>query len=62
MIKTVNVEGLPEPIAAAVVQMVETLREQFVEPRKPRNPVELPRWPGKVLGNLTREEIYADVG
>ena len=59
MIKTVSIEGLPEPVAAAVVQMVETLREQFAGPRQP---VELPRWPGKVLGNLTREEIYADVG
>jgi hypothetical protein len=61
-VKTVSVEGLPEPIAVAVVQMVKTLREQFAGPPEPRQPVELPRWPGKVLGNLTREEIYADVG
>lgn len=23
--------------------------------------IELPRWPGKVVGNLTRKEIYADL-
>ena len=60
--KAVSVEGLPEPVAAAVVQMVEALRKQFAGQPEPRHPVELPRWPGKVLGNLTREEIYADVG
>jgi hypothetical protein len=61
VVKTVSVEGLPGPVAAAVLQMVETLRAQFTGPREPCHPVELPRWPGKVLGNLTREEIYADV-
>jgi hypothetical protein len=24
--------------------------------------VDLPTWPGKVIGRLTREEIYGDVG
>ncbi len=60
--KTISVEGLPEPVAEAVVRMVETLRSQFAE--KPESPtrVDLPRWPGKVFGNLTREEIYEHVG
>ncbi len=36
-------------------------------PEKRRAPqssrtVDLPTWPGKVLGRLTREEIYGDVG
>jgi len=60
--KAVSVEGLPEPVAAAVVQMVEALRKQSAGPPEPCQPTDLPRWPGKVLGNLTREEIYADVG
>jgi len=60
--KAVSVEGLPDAVARAVAQMVGTLRQQFAESPPPRQPVELPRWPGKVLGNLTREEIYADVG
>ena len=60
--KTVSVDGLPEPVAAAVVQMVEALRTQFAGPPGVRKPIQLPRWPGKVLGNLTREEIYRDAG
>ena len=60
--KTVNIDGLPEPVAAAVVQMVETLRCQFTAKSESRPRVELPRWPGKVLGNLTREEIYEHAG
>jgi len=60
--KVVNIEGLPEAVAAAVQQMVETLRSQFATPRRAAKAVELPRWPGKVLGGLTREEIYRDVG
>ena len=60
--KTVSVEGLPEAGAAAVLQMVQTLRRQFAGAPGARKPVELPRWPGKVVGNLTREEIYRDVG
>jgi len=59
-VKTVSVEGLPEPVVAAVVQMVEALRAQFTGGSEPSEPVELPRWPGNVRGNLTREEIYAD--
>ena len=60
--KTVNIDGLPEPVAAAVVQMVETLRCQFTARPEPQPRVDLPRWPGKVLGNLTPEEIYEHAG
>jgi hypothetical protein len=61
-VKTVNIEGLPEPVAEAVVKMVETLRRQFTTGSEPRPQVELPRWPGRVLGNVTREEIYEHAG
>jgi hypothetical protein len=61
--KTVSIEGLPEPVAEAVVRIVETLRSQFAAMEKtPSPPVELPRWPGKILGKLSREEIYEHVG
>jgi hypothetical protein len=60
--ETVSIEGLPEPVAAAVVQMVEALRTQFAGAPRAHKPVELPRWPGKVLGSLTREEIHRDAG
>jgi len=59
--KTIDVEGLPKPVAEAVARMVETLRKQWEGPREPRRRVELPIWPGKVYGRLTREEIYEDV-
>jgi hypothetical protein len=37
------------------------LPEKRLTPQ-PRRTVDLPTWPGKVLGQLTREEIYGDVG
>jgi hypothetical protein len=56
-----DVEGVPEPLVQAVKKMVETLREQFRGNEGERPPVELPVWPGKVIGSLTRDEIYEDV-
>jgi hypothetical protein len=56
--KAVSTEGLPEPIAQAVAIMVETLRNQFLAKPQDRPRVDLPAWPGKVMGNVTREEIY----
>jgi hypothetical protein len=60
--KTVSIDGLLEPVAAAVVPMVETLRCQFTVKPEPRPRVELPRWPGRVLGTLARVEIYELAG
>lgn len=59
--QTINVEDLPEPVARALEAVVRTLREQLqsADERRPR--VKLPVRPGKVLGHLTREEIYGDV-
>ena len=59
--KAINVEGLPEPVAKTLEAMVQALQQQLRGRVEPRPLVELPRWPGKVLGRLTREEIYADV-
>lgn len=56
-----DVEGVPEPFVQAVKKMVDTLREQFQDKESERAPVELPVWPGKVIGSLTRDEIYEDV-
>lgn len=60
--QTINVEDLPEPVARAIETVVRTMREQLhpVEERRPR--VKLPVRSGHVLGQLTREEIYGDVG
>ena len=57
-----NVEGLPEPFVEAVKTMVKALREHFQAQATggELTPVKLPVWPGKVIGPLTREEIYSD--
>jgi hypothetical protein len=60
--KTVSVEGLPEPIAQAVQVMVRMLRETVARPRPVQPPVDLPVWEGTVLTPLNRHEIYGDVG
>lgn len=60
----INVEGLPRPVIEAVealARMVEALRRDSVEKTDERPHVELPVWPGKVIGPLTRDEIYKDV-
>ena len=60
--KTINVDNIPEPVVRAMEAVVETLREQFHDFEKPRYRVELPIWPGKVIGSLSRTELYQDVG
>ena len=60
--KTINVEGLPEPIARSLEAMVAAVREEMHNEDKPRERVELPVWDGMILCPLTREEIYKDVG
>lgn len=59
--KTIDVDNLPEPVVKAMEVVVQTLREQFHPAEKPRVRVELPTWPGNVLGNLSRTELYDDV-
>jgi len=56
--KTINVEGLPEPVVRAVEVVVETVRKQLHTPEKPQTPVESPAWPGKVIGKISRTKIY----
>ena len=58
--KTISVEGLPEPVVRAMEIVVETVREQLHASEQPRHRVELPNWPGKIIGALTRTEIYED--
>jgi hypothetical protein len=60
--KTINVDNIPEPVIRAMEVVVQTLREQFHDAEKPRSQVDLPIWPGKVVGSLDRTEIYQDVG
>jgi len=60
--RTINIDGFPEPYARAVERMVESLRQQLKAKPKTRKRVRLPVRHGKVLVELTREEIYRDVG
>lgn len=63
MMKSIDVEGLPEPVALALDTVVQTLRSQLAKTTaSPNRKVELPRWPGTVTGTLRREEIYAGAG
>ena len=48
--KTIDVQGLPEPIA-------QELRQE----EKPKRRIDVAVRHGKVLGDLIREEIYEDV-
>jgi hypothetical protein len=63
LVKAINVEGLPEPVARALETVVQTLRSQLVNKRaEPSRKIELPRWPGTVTSSLRREDIYAGAG
>jgi len=59
--KSIDVEGLPEPVAKAIEQVVRTFKVQLAPKAEPQAPPrktahELPRWPGKVIGDLRRED------
>ena len=58
----IDVRDLPDPVARAIQAMVEELRRQLGPAAPKKQPKELPRWEGRVLGNLTREEFYDDFG
>ena len=57
--QTIDVSDLPEPVAKALAETVQHLREQLAT-RKAAPPPKLPVWSGAVIGELTREEIYDD--
>ncbi len=59
--KTINVDGLPDPIIRSLEVVVQTFRKEICTEEKPREQVKLSTRKGKVLGDLTREEIYKDV-
>lgn len=60
--ETIDVKDLPEPLARAIETMVNGLREQVAKKNgSTTQPVELPKWKGKAIGALSRDEIYEDV-
>lgn len=61
--RTIDVHDLPEPVAKAIETMVQTLKSQAKTGQsggRGSEPVQLPSWPGTVLGTLRRAEIYDD--
>ena len=63
--KTIDVQGLPEPVVRALQMAVDGLRKEFgpceAEPkRKKQGSKELPMWKGSAppLEMMRREEIY----
>ena len=60
--KSINVEGIPEPVARTFVLMVQAVREQLKTQSQQRPRVTLPVRKGKILRPLTRRDIYADIG
>jgi hypothetical protein len=56
----IDVSDLPESVAQAIEGLVQTLRQHLPYQGQQQRPIELPRWDGEVLGELTREEIYGD--
>ena len=57
--ESIDVRDLPEPQAKAIADQVAYWRRYLaVKKRKP--PGEIPLWKGRVLGRLTRDELYDD--
>ncbi len=61
---TIDVRGLPEPVARALEALAESMKRQLNPEARQRTAdrVKLTTRPGKVLRPLTRAEIYDDVG
>jgi hypothetical protein len=58
----IDVKDLPEPFVRAVRAMVDTLRQQLKSEKVSRQKVTLATRRGRVIGALSRREIYQDVG
>lgn len=59
--KSINVEGLPEPVAQALAAMVQTIRSQLGRTEEPRKRTKLLTKRTRVIGPLTRKDIYENV-
>jgi hypothetical protein len=57
--ESIDVRDLPEPQAKAIADQVAYWR-RYLAAKKRRPPVEIPIWKGRVLGRLTRDELYDD--
>ncbi|HBI45666.1 MAG TPA: hypothetical protein DDY78_22860 [Planctomycetales bacterium] len=56
----IDVTGLPEQVVADIQKLVATLRKQLPAAKPAASKGELPLWDMKVIGSLSRREIYGD--
>jgi len=56
---TIDIRGLPEPVARAIAETVENLKRQYCR-KEGKTRVELPTRPLGVIGPLDRKTIYDD--
>jgi hypothetical protein len=59
-IKSINLEGLPEPVVRGLEIVVEMARNLSQGHKDHQKKIDLPHWPGNVIGPLDRETIYGD--
>ena len=57
-IKSINLEGLPEPVVRGLEIVVEMARNLSQGHKDHQKNIDLPHWPGKVIGPLDRETIF----
>jgi hypothetical protein len=57
-VRTIDVHDLPEPMARAIADTVESLKAQMRKRQNGTQPLEPTTWPLGVKGRLSREEIY----
>ncbi len=61
MALTIELDGLPDQVAAALAMTVAELKLQYEATKAPRvDRIELPTQPGSVIGSLSRSVIYED--
>jgi hypothetical protein len=62
MAQVIDLEGLPEPVAKAIVETVLNLKSRYrARGEKAEKPLrDLPSRPGKVIGSLRRVDIYEE--
>ncbi len=57
--RAINLDGVPEKQAEAIREQVRYWKRRTKESTRTK-PGELPVWKGRVIGRLTREELYGD--
>lgn len=61
-LRSIEVDGLPEPVALSLNSMVQTLRRQLkVSGRRQSHPKPLLTKSGTVIASIRRDDIYGDV-